>query len=142
MSHYTKQELANMLGNGVISKAEMQLLAVSEELAKEIQTRVEKQASSTDKDLIEKCASSDVAIASTAAHEYSDRVQREQVSIRKQASRDIEDCVNQFESIQRKMVRKAGQTRQQQESEIWAANPELFDKYLTAQRILLTPETR
>ena len=142
MSNYTRQQIENMYGNKVISKAEMEIFLGSSDLALEVENRAQLAKSSQDQQLIEKCASSDVSTASTASHEYSDRVQREQVSIRKQASRDLEEIVKEFESIQRKMVRKAGQTREQQEQEIWQSRPDLFERYVEAQRQLLTADTR
>ena len=139
---YNKSELQCLFGNGMISRAELEILSGSESLAKDIESRVEKQASSTDKDLISKCASSDVAIASSAAHEYSDRVQQEGVNARRAEAREIEEITKEFESIARKQVRKAGQTKAQQEAEIWAEHSDLLDRYASAQRLLLTQNTR
>lgn len=81
-------------------------------------------------------------VSTEAYNQYEQRTVNEGVSLRKEAARTIEHCVAQFEEMARKTIRKSGESKQASESRIWSENSELFDEYCTAQRQLLTPETR
>jgi hypothetical protein len=140
--NYTKSEIKNLYANKQISKAEMEIFLGSAELAKEVERRVEIEKSSQDAELIKGCLSKDLEVSSEAYNTYEQRTVNEGVSARKEAARTIEKCVSEFESIVRKTVRKAGMSKEQMEQEIWQSRPDLFEKYIDAQRKLLTPETR
>src|SRR5271157_2077227 len=137
---YTNQQLKNLYKNGQITKNVYELLSDSTapqdrnvELEKE---KVELAKSSQDPVLLQKCFSKDIDESSEAYYEYHNREKAEGVALRKQASATIEEVIKQFESIARKKLRKAGVSKEQYENEIWQANPELFEKYMDAQRIL------
>lgn len=120
----------------------MEIFLWSAELANEVEKRINVEKSSYDAELVKKCLSKDLDVSSDAYNQYEQRTVNEGVSARKEAARTIEKCVAEFESIARKTIRKSGETKQQFETRLWSENESLFDKYCTAQRILLTPETR